>query len=56
MELNKYDLVEYLASIFAGISCADCSVRKECAENDHANHLCLHEDEMRETLIKKYNL
>jgi hypothetical protein len=56
MELNKYDLVEFFVSQFDYMRCDNCPIRKECAENDHTNHLCLNEDEMRETLIKKYNL
>ena len=55
MELNKYDLVEWLVSNFRNISCGDCPLQRECDEKNHG-YLCLNEDETREALVKKYNL
>ena len=59
MELNKYDLVEYLVSHFEDIQCDSCPIMKECDERekrDGSPMLCQNKDEARETLIKKYNL
>lgn len=59
MELNKYDLVEYLVSHFEDIQCDSCTIMKECDEREKRGGnpmLCSNKDEARETLIKKYNL
>ncbi len=60
MELNKYDLVEWLTSNFRNISCGDCPIQKECDEQERkrtgSSYLCLNEDKTREVIIKKYNL
>jgi len=52
VQQNKYDLVEFLASHFEIVHCGNCPIKKECDER----HICLDEDKIRETLIKKYNL
>lgn len=54
MELNKYDLAECLTSKLKFLPCEDCPIKQECDEC--YKHLCLHEDETRELIIKKYNL
>lgn len=61
MELNKYDLVELIAKNLSDIHCYDCPIRKECndrQERDYRDYPCLDKDkeELREILIKKYNL
>jgi len=62
MELNKYDLVDYLVSHFSGMPCEDCPIRKECEEHGKlvgikgVSYICLKEDKAREALVKKYNL
>ena len=59
MELNKYDLLEYLVSHFEDIHCDSCPIMKECDEREKRGGnpmLCQNKDEARETLIKKYNL
>lgn len=57
MELNKYDLMDWLVSNFRNISCGDCPIQKECDEGrGECYYLCSDEDKTRETLIKKYNL
>lgn len=54
MELNKYDLVELLAYRLKGLPYEECPIKQECDESN--KQICLHEDEARELLIKKYNL
>jgi hypothetical protein len=57
MELNKYDLVEYLSSsLFDYINCSYCPIRKECDERKEKIIICSDEEKIRKTLIKKYNL
>ena len=63
MELNKYDLVEYLAlHLSKNTPCLDCTpsldcpIIKECRERKREDDICLDEDETRNLLIKKYNL
>lgn len=60
MELNKYDLVEWLISNFGAIHCHFCPIRKECEEIERAmnqiNFICYDKDTIKELLIKKYNL
>jgi hypothetical protein len=56
MELNKYDLVEFLASHFEIVDCDYCPIRKECDEIKEKYVICIDKDKIRETLIKKYNL
>ena len=59
MELNKYDLVEYLALILKNMPCCDCPIKEECDKREHHFYftkICSNEDETRELLIKKYNL
>ena len=56
MELNKYDLVEWLALNLRGVVCEDCPIRKECNEKENFMFICFHEDEIKKILIKKYNL
>ncbi len=62
MELNKYDLVDWLTSHIKDIPCGECPIQKECDECGKiedlkgVSYLCLYEDKTREMLIKKYNL
>ncbi len=57
MELNKYDLVEFLASHYFGdIECNNCPIREECDKRENIHLICSNKDETKETLIKKYNL
>lgn len=57
MELNKYDLVDWLTSHIKDIPCGECPLQKECDEgHGECYYLCSDEDKTRETLIKKYNL
>lgn len=56
MELNKYDLVEWLKSHFDYINCDNCPIKKECDNREETLILCSDEDKIKETLIKKYNL
>ena len=56
VQLNKYDLVEFLVSYFELIHCGNCPIRKECDERQEEYIICLDENKIRETLIKKYNL
>ena len=59
MELNKYDLVEYLALILKNMPCLDCPLKEECDEKErhfYFTKICNNKDETRELLIKKYNL
>lgn len=57
MELNKYDLVEFLAShYFGNIECDDCPIREECDEREDIHLICSNKDETRKVLVKKYNL
>lgn len=56
MELNKYDLVEWVALNLRGIVCEDCPIREECKEKEYNDYICFDENETKETLIKKYNL
>jgi hypothetical protein len=56
MELNKYDLVEFLVSHIDYIHCCHCPIKKECDEKEEIHVICENEDKFRETLIKKYNL
>lgn len=54
MELNKYDLVEFMAFQLKNVPCLDCPIKNEC----NSSYICLDEDEdeTRDLLIKKYNL
>lgn len=54
MQLNKYDLVEWVSLNLKGVLCEDCPIREEC--NKNSGFTCFKEDETREILIKKYNL
>jgi hypothetical protein len=56
MELNKYDLVDFLASHFDNVHCGNCPIKKECDERKEKFIICANENKIRETLIKKYNL
>ena len=58
MQLNKYDLVDYLVThIFVYIDCGYCPIRKECKNRDKKTFiLCSDKNKIKETLIKKYNL
>lgn len=56
MELNKYDLIEYLVSHFDYIACRYCPIKKECDERKELFLICMNDEKIRETLIKKYNL
>jgi hypothetical protein len=56
MQLNKYDLVEYLSSLFDYINCSYCPIKKECDERKEKIIICSDEEKIRKTLIKKYNL
>lgn len=57
MELNKYDLVEWLISNIDGIRCTSCPISKECDNRiKRGTYPCINKEELRELLIKKYNL
>jgi hypothetical protein len=56
MQLNKYDLVEFLTSKLRGASCTICPIRKECDEREDDDFICFDEDETKELLMKKYNI
>jgi hypothetical protein len=60
MELNKYDLAEWVSLFLKaviceiGVICEDCPIREEC--NKTSGFTCFDEDETKELLMKKYNL
>ena len=56
MELNKYDMLEYLTLNLKHTPCIRCPLRKDCIEIENKKYTCFDEDETRELLIKKYNL
>jgi hypothetical protein len=56
MELNKYDLVEHLASRLKHMSCCNCPVNEECNKDGETIYICFDKEETKELLIKKYNL
>lgn len=60
MELNKYDLVDWVTSRFGDIHCGECPIQKECDEIERKRtdipYLCKNKDITREALVKKYNL
>lgn len=56
MQKNKYDLVESITKFIDTRFCKDCPIYEECGTK---KYLCKIEDkqeEVREILIKKYNL
>lgn len=53
MELNKYDLVEFLSHKLKVISCLNCPIREECKNKDEVTYICFDEDETKELLMKK---
>lgn len=60
MELNKYDLVEWLISNWRFIHCYFCPIRKECEDREqeigHIDFVCHDKEKTKEILNKKYNL
>lgn len=56
VQLNKYDLVEFLALKLRGAPCTICPISKECNKREDYDFICSNKDEARKTLIKKYNL
>ena len=39
MELNKYDLVDFLAYHLKGMLCHSCPIRKECIKGKHVKYM-----------------
>jgi hypothetical protein len=56
MELNKYDLAEWVALNLKGVLCEDCPITQECKEREYNDYICFDKEETKELLIKKYNL
>jgi hypothetical protein len=56
MEMNKYDLAEWVSLNLKGVLCEDCPIIHECEEREYNDYICFDKKETKEILIKKYNL